>query len=61
MAREAWAVKFDAKVVASFTDAHLARAVKIVGISDDLSNACPTALIVRNIAAQGHELFRDAN
>ena len=34
--REAWTVKFDAKVVASFTDAHLEHAVKIVGISDDL-------------------------
>jgi len=35
-------VKFDAKVVASFTDAHLAYAVKIVGISDnlDLVAAC---------------------
>jgi Cof subfamily protein (haloacid dehalogenase superfamily) len=36
VAREAWTVKFDPKVVASFTDAHLAHAVKIVGISDDL-------------------------
>jgi Cof subfamily protein (haloacid dehalogenase superfamily) len=36
VAREAWTVKFDAKVVASFIDAYLARAVKIVGISDDL-------------------------
>jgi len=36
VAREAWTVKFDATVVASFTDAHLAHAVKIVGISDDL-------------------------
>ena len=36
VAREAWTVKFDAKVVASFTDAHFAHAVKIVGISDDL-------------------------
>jgi hydroxymethylpyrimidine pyrophosphatase-like HAD family hydrolase len=36
VAREAWTVKFDAKVVASFSDAHLASAVKIVGISDDL-------------------------
>ena len=35
VAREAWTVKFDAKVVASFTDAHFARAVKIVGVSDD--------------------------
>ena len=36
MARETWTVKFDAKVVASFTDVHLAHAVKIVGISDNL-------------------------
>ena len=36
MARETWTVKFDAKVVASFTDAHMAHTVKIVGISDDL-------------------------
>ena len=36
VARETWTMKFDAKVVASFTDAHLAHAVKIVGISDDL-------------------------
>jgi Cof subfamily protein (haloacid dehalogenase superfamily) len=34
--REAWTVKFDAKVVPSFTHEHLARAVKIVGVSDDL-------------------------
>jgi Cof subfamily protein (haloacid dehalogenase superfamily) len=36
VARETWTVKFDAKVVASFTDAYLAHAVKIVGVSDDL-------------------------
>ena len=36
VAREAWTVKFDAEVVESFTDAQLAHAVKIVGISDDL-------------------------
>jgi hypothetical protein len=36
VARETWTVKFDAKVVTSFSDAHLAHAVKIVGISDDL-------------------------
>jgi Cof subfamily protein (haloacid dehalogenase superfamily) len=36
VARETRTVKFDAKVVASFTDAHLAHAVKIVGVSDDL-------------------------
>ena len=36
VARETWTVKFDARVVASFTDADLAHAVKIVGVSDDL-------------------------
>ena len=36
VAREAWTVKFDAAVVASFADDHLAAAVKIVGVSDDL-------------------------
>jgi hypothetical protein len=34
--REAWTVKFDAKIVKSFTDEHLAHTVKIVGVSDDL-------------------------
>jgi Cof subfamily protein (haloacid dehalogenase superfamily) len=45
VAREAWTVKFDANVVASFTDVHLAHAVKIVGVSDDrdLVAACETA------------------
>jgi hypothetical protein len=45
VAREAWTVKFDAEVVASFTPAHLARAVKIVGVSDDrdLVAACERA------------------
>jgi Cof subfamily protein (haloacid dehalogenase superfamily) len=43
--REAWTVKFDAKVVPSFTNAHLAHAVKIVGVSDDLDlvATCETA------------------
>jgi Cof subfamily protein (haloacid dehalogenase superfamily) len=36
VAHEAWTVKFDARIVTSFTDAHLAHAVKIVGVSDDL-------------------------
>ena len=46
VAREAWTVKFDATVVASFTDAQLAHAVKIVGVSDDfdLVAACETAV-----------------
>ena len=35
VAREAWTVKFDAKVVQEFTAEHLRQAVKIVGVSDD--------------------------
>ena len=37
VAREAWTVKFDAAVVTDFADADLARAVKVVGCSDDLA------------------------
>jgi len=45
VAREAWTVKFNARAVPEFTDAHLAHAVKIVGISDDLERvaACESA------------------
>ena len=35
VAREEWIMKFDANVVASFTDEHLAHAIKIVGVSDN--------------------------
>jgi Cof subfamily protein (haloacid dehalogenase superfamily) len=37
VAREASILKFDATVVSTFTDEHLDHAVKIVGVSDDLS------------------------
>ncbi|HZK99651.1 MAG TPA: Cof-type HAD-IIB family hydrolase [Caulobacteraceae bacterium] len=45
VAREAWTVKFDARVVSDFGEEDLARAVKIVGISDDLAKvaACETS------------------
>jgi len=46
--REAWTVKFDAKVVASFTDAHLAHAVKIVGVSDDLDLVAACEKVTQN-------------
>ncbi|MBS0237499.1 MAG: HAD family phosphatase [Proteobacteria bacterium] len=36
VARETWTVKFDATVVASFTDAHFAHTAKVVGVSDDV-------------------------
>lgn len=34
--REAWTVKFDAKVTSAFSDADIGKAVKVVGVSDDL-------------------------
>lgn len=45
VARERETVKFDPEIVASFTDAHLARTVKIVGVSPDFARvaACETA------------------
>jgi len=48
VARETGTVKFDAKVVASFTDAHLMQAVKIVGISDDLDLVAACEKMVQN-------------
>jgi Cof subfamily protein (haloacid dehalogenase superfamily) len=35
VARETWILQFDPTVVPSFTDEHLAKAIKIVGVSDD--------------------------
>ena len=48
VARETWTVKFDAKVVASFTDEHLAHAVKIVGVSDDLDLVAACEKVAQN-------------
>jgi Cof subfamily protein (haloacid dehalogenase superfamily) len=48
VARETWTVKFAAKVVASFTDAHLAHAVKIVGVSDDLDLVAACERVTQN-------------
>jgi Cof subfamily protein (haloacid dehalogenase superfamily) len=48
VARETWTVKFDAKVVTAFSDAHLAHAVKIVGISDDLERVAACEKAVQN-------------
>jgi hydroxymethylpyrimidine pyrophosphatase-like HAD family hydrolase len=48
VARETWTVKFDAKVVASFADAYLAHAVKIVGVSDDLDLVAACEKVAQN-------------
>jgi Cof subfamily protein (haloacid dehalogenase superfamily) len=65
VARETRTVKFDAKVVASFTDAHLKHAVKIVGISDDLDliaacqNAAQSTLGEKASAARSQPYYLD--
>jgi hypothetical protein len=48
VAREAWTVKFDAKVVPEFTKKHLAHAVKVVGISDELDRVAACEKKVQN-------------
>jgi Cof subfamily protein (haloacid dehalogenase superfamily) len=48
VARETWTVKFDAKVVASFTDAHLAHTVKIVGVSNDFDLVAACEKVAQN-------------
>ncbi|HEY2050991.1 MAG TPA: Cof-type HAD-IIB family hydrolase [Caulobacteraceae bacterium] len=42
VAREAWTVKFDAKVVKSYPDELFEKIVKIVGVSDDLDRVAKT-------------------
>lgn len=65
VAREAWTVKFDARVVPEFTDDHLSHAVKIVGISDDLERvavcekAARTALGESASAARSQPYYLD--
>lgn len=65
VAREARILRFNAKTVASFTNAHLANAVKIVGISDDLDliAACEKvareALGARASAARSQPYYLD--
>jgi Cof subfamily protein (haloacid dehalogenase superfamily) len=65
VAREAWILKFPAQVVASFTAEHLAQAIKIVGVSDDLGlvAACEdrvqTALGASASATRSNRYFLD--
>ena len=48
VAREAWTVKFEARVVPDFTEEHLSHAVKIVGVSDDHDLVARTETAVQN-------------
>jgi Cof subfamily protein (haloacid dehalogenase superfamily) len=65
VAREAWILKVEATVVPEFTSAHLAGAVKIVGVSDDLDRvaACEgrARIVLRHTAsaARSNPYFLD--
>jgi Cof subfamily protein (haloacid dehalogenase superfamily) len=65
VAREAWTVKFAARVVPDFTAEHLAHAAKIVGISDDVGlvaaceGAARAALGARASAARSQPYYLD--
>ncbi len=65
VAREAWTVKFEAKVVKAFSDDDLAKTVKVVGISDDLAlvaeceKAAQKALGDRASAARSQPYYLD--
>jgi hypothetical protein len=65
VAREAWTVKFDARVVANFDDADVAKAIKVVGVSDDLDKvaACEgkaqQALCSRATATRSQPYYLD--
>lgn len=58
VARETSTVKFDAKVVASFTDEHLAQAVKIVGVSDDLNLVADSEKVAQRILGKSASAAR---
>lgn len=45
--REAWTVQFEATVVPAFTDEHLSKAVKIVGVGDNLPLVAEAEAAVR--------------
>ncbi|MGI9170141.1 MAG: Cof-type HAD-IIB family hydrolase [Caulobacteraceae bacterium] len=65
VAREAWTVKFEARVVKAFGEDDLARTVKVVGISDDLDlvaeceKAAQKALGERASAARSQPYYLD--
>jgi Cof subfamily protein (haloacid dehalogenase superfamily) len=56
--REAWTVKFEAKVVSEFTTDQLAMAVKIVGVSDDLARVAACERTAREKLADGASAAR---
>jgi Cof subfamily protein (haloacid dehalogenase superfamily) len=58
VAHEAGILKFDAKVVTSFTDGYLAKAVKIVGVSDDLDLVAASERLMQNTLGERASVAR---
>jgi hypothetical protein len=58
VASEAWTVKFDATVVTDFADADLARAVKVVGCSDDLARVAACERTVQDALGEAASATR---
>jgi hypothetical protein len=56
--REAWTVKFDATVVTDFAEADLARAVKVVGCSDDLARVADCEKTVQDALGEAASAAR---
>ena len=58
MARERWILQFDATIVETFSEAHLAQAVKIVGVSDDLDLVAASEKIAQNALGEKASVAR---
>ncbi len=58
VAREAWILQFDAKVVPHFTDTDLAKAVKIVGVSDDHALVAASETLARDTLGEAASVAR---
>ena len=56
--REAWTVKFDPVVVSQFTEEQLGKAVKIVGVSDDLDLVAECEAAVQAALGDGASVAR---
>jgi Cof subfamily protein (haloacid dehalogenase superfamily) len=58
VAREAWTVKFEADVIDRFADEDFARAVKVVGVSDDLEKVALCELKVQEALGEAASAAR---
>jgi len=56
--RERWILQFDATIVETFSAAHLAQAVKIVGVSDDLDLVAASEKIAQKVLGEQASVAR---